>query len=172
MPANLEICRPHRGAADAQAAGLGLQRRRAREEGMTDFEDQFGEMPEQTAATSTSTALTLTFADFVAYAPSRMCIYLPCKAPWPNASVDKRLPAQPLLDASGNPVLNSKGKVVLIPASEWLEKNQSVEAMTWAPGEPEFVRDRLAVDGGWVPKPGATTLNTYRPPTLDLGDAT
>jgi hypothetical protein len=137
-----------------------------------DFEDQFDVMPEPTAATSTSSAAALTFADFVAYAPSRMCIYLPCKAPWPNASVDKRLPAQPLLDASGNPVLNSKGKVVLIPASEWLEKNQSVEAMTWAPGEPEFVRDRLAVDGGWVPKAGVTTLNIYRPPTLDLGDAT
>src|SRR5262249_21909262 len=127
--------------ADAQTEGLGFQRRHTREEGVSDFEDDFGEMPDATAATSTSSAQTLTFADFVAYAPSRMCIYLPCKAPWPNASVDRRLPEQLLLDASGNPVLNKKGKVVLIPASEWLEKNQSVEAMTWAPGAPEFVRN-------------------------------
>jgi hypothetical protein len=138
---------------------------------MTDFEDDFATMPDPTASSATSIASALSFADFVAYAPSRACIYLPCKAPWPNASVDRRLPDQVLLDASGQPVLNKKGKVVMIPASEWLEKNQSVEAMTWIPGEPEFIRDKLAVEGGWVSRPGATTLNTYRPPVIELGDA-
>jgi hypothetical protein len=113
----------------------------------------------------------LSFEDFCAYAPSRTCIYLPCKTPWPNASIDTRLPPQPLLDASGNPVRDSKGKVKMISASTWLEQNRSVEAFTWSPGEPEFVRDRLAVDGGWVEKPGATTLNTYRPPIIKPGDA-
>src|SRR5215831_17488028 len=52
-----------------------------------------------------------TLDDLVSYAPSRACIYLPCKTMWPNASVDDRLPPQPLLDAYGNPVKNSKGKV-------------------------------------------------------------
>jgi hypothetical protein len=121
---------------------------------------------------SISITSALSFEDFCAYAPSRTCIYLPCKTPWPNASIDTRLPPQPLLDASGNPVRDGKGKVKMIPASTWLEQNRSVEAFTWAPGYPEFVRDRLAVDGGWVEKPGATTLNTYRPPSIRPGDAT
>ena len=63
----------------------------------------------------------------------------------------------PLLDGNGNPVRNAKGKVITIPASEWLAKNRSVESMTWAPGEPEFIRDRIAVDSGWLDKPGATS---------------
>jgi hypothetical protein len=69
-------------------------------------------------------------------------------------------------------VLNKKGKVVMISASEWLEQNQSVEAMTWLPGEPEFIHNKLAVEGGWVSKLGTTTVNTYRPPPVELGDAT
>jgi hypothetical protein len=116
-------------------------------------------------------AAAVSFTDFVAYAPSRSCIYLPCKTPWPNASVDTRLPRMPLLDRHGNPVVDGKGKPKTIAASEWLEKNQSVEALTWIPGEPEFIKDKLAVDSGWVRKPGATTLNTYRPPDVVPGDA-
>jgi len=135
-----------------------------------DAEDDFGVMPDPTT-TPTSTGSAWTLEDLCSFAPSRACIYLPCKSPWPNASVDERLPRMPLLDGSGNPVRNAKGKVITIPASEWLAKNRSVESMTWAPGEPEFIRDRIAVDSGWLDKPGATTLNTYRPPTVKLGDA-
>src|SRR5215475_6225816 len=108
---------------------------------MSDFEDDFGEMPDPTAAPA-SMASALSFEDFCAYAPTRTCIYLPCRTPWPNASIDTRLPRRPLLDANGNPVLNSKGKVVMIPASTWLEQNRSVETLTWLPGEPELIRDR------------------------------
>jgi hypothetical protein len=109
--------------------------------------------------------------DFVAYAPARTCIYLPCKTHWPNASIDTRLPRQPLLDKNGNPVKNTKGKITTIPASTWLEQHRSVETQTWLPGEPEFIRDKLAVEGGWVGKTGTTTLNTYRPPVVTPGDA-
>jgi hypothetical protein len=90
-------------------------------------------------------AAAISFEDFVAYAPSRSCIYLPCKTPWPNASVDTRLPRKPLLDRHGNPVVDGRGKPKTIAASEWLEKNQSVEAFTWIPGEPEFIKDKLVV---------------------------
>ena len=81
---------------------------------MSDFENDFGEMPDPAAA-PTSITSTLSFDDFCAYAPSRTCIYLPCKTPWPNASIDTRLPRQPLLDSSGNPVRDAKGKVKTIP---------------------------------------------------------
>src|SRR5262249_5197406 len=109
---------------------------------------------------------TLTFDDLCSYAPSRACIYLPCKTMWPNASVDDRLPPMPLLKPDGSPVLNAKGKVVMIKASEWLAKHRSVEALTWDPGKPEFIRNCVVVDGGYINKAGATTLNFYRPAGL------
>src|SRR5262249_43570921 len=96
---------------------------------------------------------------------------VPCKELWPNASVDARLPSQPMLDETGTPLRNAKGKVVMIPASKWLEQNQSVEQMTWAPGLPELIEGRLVVDGGWIDQPKATCLNIYRPPRITLGDA-
>jgi hypothetical protein len=107
--------------------------------------------------------------DFVSLAPSRCCVYLPCKSLWPNASIDDRFGPVPLLDASGNPVKRN-GKVVMIRRTVWLAQNRSVEKLVWAPGEPEFIHDKLAVDGGWVEKQGATTLNTFRAPNPTLGD--
>jgi Family of unknown function (DUF5906) len=135
------------------------------------FEDEIEEM--QTDATSPSSPLpACTLDDLCSYAPSRACIYLPCKTLWPNASVDDRLPPMPLRKPDGTPVTNAKGKVVMIPASEWLAKHRSIEAMTWDPSKPEFIRDRVVVDGGYIDKPGATTLNYYRPPPeIKLGDA-
>jgi Family of unknown function (DUF5906) len=148
---------------------VGLQRRGAEEEvNVSDFEDDFEEMATGTPAELPSSC---TPDDFCSYAPGNCCIYLPCKTMWPNASVDARIPPQPLLDASGNPVLNAKGKVVMVRFTVGLAKTRSVESLTWDPGESEFIRDKLAVDGGYIDKPGATTLNLYRPPPkLELGD--
>jgi hypothetical protein len=42
--------------------------------------------------------------------------------------------------------------------------------VTWAPGEPQLIRDRLIINGGWIERAGATVFNLYRPPTLALGD--
>ena len=43
--------------------------------------------------------------------------------------------------------------------------------MTWAPGMPVLIADRLVVDGGWFDRPGVTSLNLYRAPRMRLGDA-
>jgi Family of unknown function (DUF5906) len=138
---------------------------------MTDFKDQIGEVPAATAAPAVLPSA-LSLDDLCSYAPSRACIYLPCKTMWPNASVDDRIDPQPALDANGNPLRNSKGKVVMISASEWLAKHRSIEALTWDPGKPEFIHDCVVVDGGYIDKLGATTLNCYRPPPeIELGDA-
>ena len=56
-------------------------------------------------------------------------------------------------------------------ASAWLAKHAPVEQMTWAPGLPQLVRDKLISDGGWIDRKGVTVLNLYRPPTIELGDA-
>jgi hypothetical protein len=138
---------------------------------MSDFEDDFGEMPDPPAAPPTLPS-SCKLEDFCSYAPSRMCIYLPCKTMWPNASVDDRLPPMPLLKPDGTPVLNAKGKVVMISASVWLAKHRSVASLTWDPGKPEFIHGYVVVDGGYIEKPGATTFNFYRPPPdIKLGDA-
>jgi hypothetical protein len=137
---------------------------------MSEFAEQFEELTPESSDTLPSSC---TLEDLCSYAPSRACIYLPCKSSWPNASVDDRLPRMPMLQPDGTPLLNRRGGVTTIPASIWLAQNRSVETLTWDPGQPEFIRDRLAVDGGYVDKPGATTLNFYRPPpAVAYGDAT
>jgi len=141
---------------------------------MSTFEDDIEEMQPSSQSSSQSPNDTLpsscTFEDFVSYAPSRMCIYLPCKTMWPNASIDDRLPPMPLLKPAGTPILKN-GKVVMIKASVRLAKDRSVVALTWDPNKPEFIRDCVVVDGGYIDKPGATTLNYYRPPPIiKLGD--
>jgi hypothetical protein len=113
----------------------------------------------------------IVFEDFYALAPANRCIYRPTRDIWNNEAVDNRLPPQPLLDASGNPVKNSSGKVVMISASKALALYRSVERMTWAPGEPEIIENKLLIDDGWIEKPGARTYNTYLPPNVVLGDA-
>jgi hypothetical protein len=109
--------------------------------------------------------------DFYALAPAHRCVYRPTKDLWRNEAVDKRLPPMPLLDRHGKPVCNSKGKVVMMPASEWLAKHRSVERATWHPGEPEIIRDKLAIDTGWIEASGATSVNLYVPPNSIPGDA-
>jgi hypothetical protein len=42
--------------------------------------------------------------------------------------------------------------------------------MTWVPGEPMLIHDRLLIETGWVNKPGDTTFNLYHPPIVQGGD--
>ena len=87
--------------------------------------------------------------DFVAYMPQHTYIFIPTREPWPAASVNARL-----------------GK----KTNKWLDQHKPVEQMTWAPGEPLLIPNRLTAAGGWIEKPGATCFNLYRPPTIKLGD--
>jgi Family of unknown function (DUF5906)/CHC2 zinc finger len=98
------------------------------------------------------------FDDFHAYMPMHSYIFIPARDLWPAASVDARLP---LVKTPG-------GK---IKASKWLDQTRPVEMMTWAPGLPMVIKDRLISDGGWIHRPGCTTFNLYRPPNIKLGDA-
>jgi hypothetical protein len=94
--------------------------------------------------------------DFVAYLPmpNAYC-YLPTRAIWPGTSVNSKL---------GDVMVNGCMK---IKAATWLAQYRSADAMAWSPGEPLLVRDRVLVDGGWINKPGDTTLNTYRPAAIE-----
>ena len=111
-------------------------------------------------------------SDFYAYMPAGNYIFAPAREFWPAGSVNHRVPPQPLLDRRGRPVLDEKKKQVFITASAWLSKERAVEQMTWAPGEPMIIEDRLISEGGWIRRPGCSCFNLYRPPIVTHGDAT
>jgi Family of unknown function (DUF5906) len=103
--------------------------------------------------------------DFYAYMPTHDYIFAPSREHWPAASVNARIP----------PIETGKkdkdGDDETIPASRWLDQNQPVEMATWAPGMPMIIADRLIAEGGWIERKGVFCFNLYRPPTIELGDA-
>jgi hypothetical protein len=113
----------------------------------------------------------INLADFRAYLPAHNYIFMPCREPWPAASVNGVFPPQILVDAAGKPILKG-GKVQTLAPSRWLDRNQPAHQMVWAPGLPMLIPDRLVVDGGWIERAGVICLNLYRAPRLALGDAT
>ena len=108
--------------------------------------------------------------DFYAYMPMHNYIYVPARALWPAASVNARIPPIPLTDPTGNPVLDEDGKPVKLRASAWLDQFRAVEQMTWAPGLPITIRDKLILEGGWIERRGVTCFNLYRAPMIEPGD--
>ena len=106
----------------------------------------------------------VTLADFYAYMVMHSYIYAPSRELWPAVSVNARIaPIKVGTDADGNDVQ--------ISASHWLDNFRPVEMMTWAPGLPLVIRDRLISEGGWIERKGVSCFNLYRPPTIELGDA-
>src|SRR5205807_557200 len=73
--------------------------------------------------------------------------------------------------AKGQPVLNKKDEQLELPANVWLDQNKPVEQMTWAPGLPMIIRDRLISAGGWIERKRVSCFNLYRPPTIKPGDS-
>jgi hypothetical protein len=108
---------------------------------------------------------------FYSYMPMHRYIFVPARDMWPGASVDARFPPLPLFDKAGVPVRNKKGEQVLEPAGKWLDRNRPVEQMTWAPGLPMIVHDRLISEGGWIEHEGVHCFNLYRPPMIAPGNA-
>jgi hypothetical protein len=103
----------------------------------------------------------VTLDDFLAYMPQHCYIFMPARELWPAASVNARLPSITGLNGEMKP-------------APWLDQNRPVEQMTWAPGAPTLVRDKLIADGGWIHRPGCSVFNLYRPPVIlpAAGDVT
>jgi hypothetical protein len=102
---------------------------------------------------STEGAGTLSVENFYAYMPMHNYIHAPTRETWPASSVNARIP----------PI----GKM---SASQWIDKNQPVEQMSWLPGKPMLIRDYVISDGGWIPHHGNTVFNLYRPPSIKPGN--
>jgi uncharacterized protein DUF5906 len=129
----------------------------------------YREAPDKATIKDTGKAVAL--EEFYAYAPDRSFIFRPSRDHWPAKSVDDNLPPIPVVDASSNPVIDEDGEQVMQAASAWLARNRSVQQVTWMPGEPELIRDRIITEGGWIEHRGACVFNLYRAPLLQLGDA-
>jgi hypothetical protein len=109
--------------------------------------------------------------DFHAYMPMHSYIYAPSREMWPGSSVNARIAPILNIDACGTPVSDEDGNQKKTLASAWLDRNRSVEQMTWAPGLPMLIRDRLIAEGGWIRRNKVTCFNLYRPPTIVPGNA-
>jgi hypothetical protein len=97
--------------------------------------------------------------DFYAYMPMHGYIYAPAREMWPASSVDARIAPVPGSDGKG------------VRASTWLDRHRPVEQMSWAPGLPMLVQDRLISEGGWIERAGVGCFNLYRAPVIELGNA-
>jgi hypothetical protein len=126
-----------------------------------------GAAPESTQQQQEGVSL----ADFHAYMPAHSYIFAPSREMWPASSVNARVPPITIMGADGKPIVAEDGKQKRVPASAWLDQNKPVEQMTWAPGLPMIIRDRLVSAGGWIERHGVGCFNLYRPPQIELGDA-
>jgi hypothetical protein len=97
--------------------------------------------------------------DFYAYLPQHTYIFTPSREMWPVASINAKLP----------PIPRANGEA--LKPSTYLDLYRSVEQMTWIPGMPMIIPDRLVADGGWIERKGVATFNLYLPPTIELGNA-
>jgi Family of unknown function (DUF5906) len=102
--------------------------------------------------------------DFYAYMPLHNYIFAPSREPWPGTSVNARIP--PIVIGT-----DKDGSDITMKANVWIDKNQPVEMMTWAPGLPMIIADRLIAEGGWIERQGVSCFNLYRPPMIKSGDA-
>jgi hypothetical protein len=110
------------------------------------------------SATRTSRGTNISANDFFAYMPMHQYIFAPSGDMWPGASVNYRIP--PTKDGDKE-----------ISASQWIDRNRPVEQMTWAPGMPKLIHNRLIFEGGWFDHAGVTVFNLYKPPWITPGNA-
>jgi hypothetical protein len=108
----------------------------------------------------------LCLGDFYAVPATNQILFMPSRELWPISSVNSVLPPVPTGE-------KRNGKLVVIKATEWLKRYRRAEQITWAPGLPQIIEDRMILEGGWRDHSGAHCLNLYLPPPPPVlaGDA-
>jgi hypothetical protein len=108
--------------------------------------------------------------DFYALMPMHNYIFAPSRATWPAASVNSRIRPIELTGDNGKPIRDKNGEQVTLSASAWLDRFKPVEMLTWAPGLPMIVEDKLIIEGGWIARSGVRCFNLYLPPSIIPAD--
>lgn len=108
----------------------------------------------------------LTIKDFWAFMPKGTFICLRDGSMWSDkAAVNNAL--------EPTPGVNGKGKPILIPAADVLQRTRQVHQMSWMPGMDQIVRDFMvpANGGAMRVQKGHTIYNKYIPPEVQPGVA-
>jgi Family of unknown function (DUF5906) len=139
-----------------------------------DFDDEFDRIlgsrtaEQEAKAKINAAAITdknLNVNDFYCYmAMPNSFIFIPTREIWPASSVNARIP----------PIIISNGakEPEAIKPSTWLATHRPVEQLTWAPGLPMLIENRVISGGGWIDRDGSNCFNLYQRPTIKLGAAT
>jgi uncharacterized protein DUF5906 len=106
--------------------------------------------------------------DFYSYMPTHTYIFAPSREHWPAGSVNARILPVVVSKKKGK---EGNEKIIAIKASTWIDQNQPVEMVTWVPGLPMIIANRLIAEGGWIERKGVSCFNLYCPPTIELGNA-
>lgn len=88
--------------------------------------------------------------DFWYVGPQAQFIYTPSMKLWPTTAVEAQF-----------------GKKI----ADGIKSGRTLVDLTWHPGEPMFISDKLVDGGGWVHHAGVKIINLYRPPAGIGGDA-
>jgi hypothetical protein len=106
----------------------------------------------------------LNLEDFYAVPAINQFMHMPSRQLWPTVSVNSVFPFVPTGEIRN-------GKMIVAKPAEWLRRFRRAEQITWAPGLPEVIEDRLVLEAGWRDQPGAHCLNLYVPPVIKSGDS-
>jgi hypothetical protein len=106
--------------------------------------------------------------DFYAFMPTHNYVFVPTRQMWVARSINSRI--EPPVIGTNGPGADGKNKPKTISASAWLDRNRPVEQITWAPGLPMIVENRIISDGGWIEHSGLRCFNLYRAPTIIPGN--
>ena len=141
----------------------------------TDFREAIAWLSEKTGITiedDNEEVASVALDDFYAFMPSHSYIFVPTREMWPTASVNSRVPPVKVLKNDGTPLKDKNGNDRRVKANIWLDAHRAVEQMTWAPGLPLTIANRLISEGGWIERNGVTTFNLYRPAIINQSNST
>jgi hypothetical protein len=126
-------------------------------------------LPEGASAEPVVEAVPEGLENFLALLPENKVIYVPTRSLWPPESLDKSMPR---IETGRLAPSDSGGtKPATMRPSVWLALHKPIKQLIWHPSEPQIVRDKLLLDGGWLEQPGDVVFNTYVPPAVRPGRA-
>jgi hypothetical protein len=109
--------------------------------------------------------------DFFAYGPQNKCMHVMTRKLWSKETINECLPKVAIVTRNGKLKVNAAGSPILIKPASWLMQNRLITDITWVPGLPMLIYDKVVINGvGWIDAPGKVVFNSYIPPEPSDGD--